>query len=145
MGLLIALFWIVCGAYSAIVAGSKGHQSRTWFIGGLLLGPIALIASTGLPDLELRRLLRQSTRNEDNRWMPPSASRSESKSRIGFFSEEEWKEILKLVRESGSDPSLISIEKSYLTSSNTAIVCATDRSQVIEIAKNELGGWSIQR
>lgn len=77
--------------------------------------------------------------------MPPSASRSESKSRIGFFSEEEWKEILKLVRESGSDPSLISIEKSYLTSSNTAIVCATDRSQVIEIAKNELGGWSIQR
>jgi len=145
MGLLIALFWIVCGAYSAIVAGSKGHQSITWFIGGLLLGPIALIASTGLPDLELRRLLRQSTRNEANRWIPPSASRSETKSRVGFFSEEEWKEILKLVRESGSDPSLVSIKKSYFTSSNTAIVCATDRSQVVEIAKNELGEWNIQR
>ena len=61
------------------------------------------------------------------------------------ITEEEWKEILKLVRESGSDPSLVSIKKSYFTSSNTAIVCATDRSQVVEIAKNELGEWNIQR
>jgi len=145
MGVLIAMFWIVCGAYSATVAGSKGHQSITWFIGGLLLGPIALIASTGLPDLELRRLLRQSSRDEDNRWITPQPVRSESKPRIGFFSEEEWKEILKLVRESGSDPALTSIEKSYLTSPATAIVCDKNRSQVIEIAKNELGEWKIKR
>jgi hypothetical protein len=77
--------------------------------------------------------------------MPPQPARSVSKPRIGFFSDEEWKEILKLVRESGSDPSLVSAEKSYLTSSNTAIVCATDRSQLIEVAKNELGEWNIQR
>jgi len=145
MGLLIALFWIVCGASSAVVAGSKGHQTITWFIGGLLLGPIALIASTGLPDLELRRLLRQSTRNEENRWTPPQPVRSESKPRIVFFTEEEWKEILKLVRESGSDPALTSIERSYLTSSDTAIVCDQNRSQVIEIVKNELGEWNIKR
>jgi hypothetical protein len=144
MGLLIALFWIVCGTSSAVVAGSKGHQTITWFIGGLLLGPIALIASTGLPDLELRRLLRQSTRYEENRWTPPQPVRSESNSRIGFFSEEEWEEILKLVRESGSDPALTSIERSYLTSSDTAIVCDKNRSQVIEIVKNKLGQWNIK-
>ena len=144
MVFLIVLFWIACGAYSATVAGSKRHQPITWFVGGLLLGPIALIAATGLPDLELRRLLSQPSRDEDNRSKTPQTIRSEPKRRLGFFSEAEWMEILKLVRETGSDPALASIEKSYLTSPATAIVCDKNRSQLIEIAKNELGEWKVK-
>lgn len=143
MGVLIFCSWIVCGAYSAIVAGSKGHQSITWFIGGLLLGPFALIAAIGLPDLELRRLLRQFSKDDSNRWTTPPPVQSESKPRIGFFSEDEWKEILKLVRESGSDPAHASIQKSYLSSPTTAIVCDDNRSPMVEIAKNGLGEWKI--
>jgi hypothetical protein len=145
MAVLIALFWIACGAYSATVAGSKRHQPIPWLVGGLLLGPIALSAATGLPDLELRRLLSQPSRDEDNRSITPQTVRSEPKPRLGFFSEAEWKEILKLVGESGSDPALVSIEKSYFTSQVTAIVCDKNKSQLIEIAKNELGIWKVKR
>lgn len=41
-----------------MLARAKGHEEVHWFLGGLLLGPLALLASIGLPDLKLRRYLR---------------------------------------------------------------------------------------
>ena len=49
---------VVCACYTSAVAESKGHDSAAWFCGGLLLGPLALLASVGLPDLKLRKYLR---------------------------------------------------------------------------------------
>ena len=56
--LLLLLVGVACAAYSGQVAASKGHDAGPWALGGLLLGPLALLASLGLPDLKLRRYLR---------------------------------------------------------------------------------------
>lgn len=56
--LLVLLFAVVFAFLTSCVADSKGHDRSDWFFGGLLLGPLALLASVGLPDLKLRRYLR---------------------------------------------------------------------------------------
>ena len=59
MEALILLFiGLVCAGYACFVASSKGHDAGNWALGGLLLGPFALLASLGLPDLKTRRYLR---------------------------------------------------------------------------------------
>ena len=52
MGFLIGFFlvWIPCGFYAAVVAGDKGHGGFAWFFGGLIFGPMALVAAAGLGD-----------------------------------------------------------------------------------------------
>ena len=55
---LLLLLGLVCAAYTGAVANSKGHAEGPWFLGGLLLGPLALLAAVGLPDLKLRKYLR---------------------------------------------------------------------------------------
>ena len=50
--------WIPCGIYTAVVAGEKGHVGINWFFGGLVFGPIALIAAVGLGDNKLRNSVR---------------------------------------------------------------------------------------
>ena len=54
--LLIALS-LLFASFSWTVAQSKGHEAGWWFFGGLLFGPLALLASIGLPDLKLRRAI----------------------------------------------------------------------------------------
>jgi hypothetical protein len=56
--LLLPLLWVACAAYSGQVASSKGHDAVPWALGGFLLGPLALLAAVGLPDLKLRKYLR---------------------------------------------------------------------------------------
>ncbi len=56
--LLLPLLWVACAAYSGQVASSKGHDPVPWALGGFLLGPLALLAAVGLPDLKLRKYLR---------------------------------------------------------------------------------------
>ena len=60
MGFLIGFFlvWIPCGFYAAVVAGDKGHGGFAWFFGGLIFGPMALVAAAGLGDRKLRRYQR---------------------------------------------------------------------------------------
>ena len=62
MGFFVALFfiWIPCGFYTSAVAWEKGHSGKSWFLGGLVFGPIALIAAAGLPDKELRNALSKN-------------------------------------------------------------------------------------
>ena len=40
----LALVWIGCAVVTALIAAWKGRNTTRWLIGGLLFGPIALIA-----------------------------------------------------------------------------------------------------
>ena len=59
--MIFVVIWILCGVFSATIAGGKGHGGCSWFIGGFLFGPLALIATLGLRDRkrdwDARRLL----------------------------------------------------------------------------------------
>ena len=52
------LIWLPCGFFAAATAEDKGHGGLAWFFGGLVFGPIALIACAGLGDRKLRRYQR---------------------------------------------------------------------------------------
>ena len=60
MGFLFTLLfiWLPCAFYASHVAADKGHGKTgwwtEWFWGGLLFGPIALIAAAGLGDKNQR-------------------------------------------------------------------------------------------
>ncbi len=56
--LVLLLIPPLCACYTSAVASSKGHDAFPWAMGGLILGPLALIASLGLPDLKTRKYLR---------------------------------------------------------------------------------------
>lgn len=48
------------GVFTGRIAELKGYSANGgWAVAGLLLGPIALIAAAGLPDLTTRKLLRE--------------------------------------------------------------------------------------
>ena len=55
---LIIILWIPCGFYAGVIAASKDHNWLPWIFGGLLFGPVALIATAGLPDRKLTRYIR---------------------------------------------------------------------------------------
>ena len=61
---LLIVLSLLFASFSWTVAQSKGHEAGWWFFGGLLFGPLALLASIGLPDLKLRRAI--------NDLLPPS-------------------------------------------------------------------------
>lgn len=50
---------VICAFYCYAVAENKGHQSMSWFFGGLCFGPIALVAAIGLGDLVAQRMLQR--------------------------------------------------------------------------------------
>ncbi len=56
--LALLLIGLACASYTGSVASAKGHDVGPWALGGFLLGPFALLASLGLPDLKSRRYLR---------------------------------------------------------------------------------------
>ena len=55
---LVLMLWIPCGIYAGVIASSKDHNWFPWIVGGVLFGPVALIATTGLPDRKLTRYIR---------------------------------------------------------------------------------------
>ena len=67
MFVVVLLFiWIPCGLFAASVASSKAHDGVSWFFGGLLFGPIALIAAAGLGDRKLLQSLRRLAQTQDS-------------------------------------------------------------------------------
>ena len=56
---LLALALIPNALLTMFIAISKGH-SLWWLLWGLLLGPLALLAAVGLPDLVLRDYTRRA-------------------------------------------------------------------------------------
>jgi hypothetical protein len=43
MSFAVIVFWLLCGAASAMVANSKGRDAFGWFLIGALFGPIGLV------------------------------------------------------------------------------------------------------
>ena len=60
---LIGFFfiWIPIVFFTTTIANSKDYNGLLWFIGGFLLGPIALISIAGMPDKKLKKYLRVIT------------------------------------------------------------------------------------
>ena len=56
--LLVLVFVIACGLLAMAVADDKGHSGFNWFLVGLFLGPVGLLAAAGLGDRKLRRYQR---------------------------------------------------------------------------------------
>ena len=50
--------WLPCAVFSGVVAEDKGHNGIAWFWGGLLFGPVGLLAIAALSDRTQRRYLR---------------------------------------------------------------------------------------
>lgn len=55
---LVFVMWTPCGVYAGVIAASKNHNWFPWSLGGFLFGPVALIATAGLPDRKLQRYVR---------------------------------------------------------------------------------------
>ena len=66
MGFLLALLflWIPCAIFCGTIAEDKGHSGIAWFWGGLLFGPIGLLAVAALSDRKLRRYIRLMAENQ---------------------------------------------------------------------------------
>lgn len=46
----LVVSWFACAAFCAHVASEKDRCGFCWFVWGALFGPLALIATVGLPD-----------------------------------------------------------------------------------------------
>ena len=66
MGFFVALLflWIPCAIFCGTIAEDKGHSGIAWFWGGLLFGPIGLLAVVALSDRKLRRYIRMMAENQ---------------------------------------------------------------------------------
>ena len=49
-----------CSVWAEEIAKLKGHNSKQWLVLGIVFGPIALLALAAYPDLEDRKLQRDS-------------------------------------------------------------------------------------
>lgn len=57
--LLVALvFGVISAFFCGHLATSKGLDSGSWFVVGLLFGPLGLLAAAGMPDRMMRQYLR---------------------------------------------------------------------------------------
>lgn len=50
MSMYVLIAWIACGVFASHVASEKDRCGVCWFFWGVLFGPMALIATVGLPD-----------------------------------------------------------------------------------------------
>lgn len=50
MSMFALIAWFGCGAIASHVASEKNRCGVCWFIWGVVLGPMALLATVGLPD-----------------------------------------------------------------------------------------------
>ena len=76
---LILMLWFPCGIYAGVIASSKDHNWFPWIVGGVLFGPVALIATAGLPDRKLTRYIRLITgENHESSEEIDSATRAKS-------------------------------------------------------------------
>lgn len=45
----VLITWLACGLFAGYVASEKNRCGICWFFWGVLFGPVALLASVGLP------------------------------------------------------------------------------------------------
>jgi len=80
---MLIIFWILCGFFASVVAGNKGYNGLLWWLGGYLLGPLALLATLGLSDKNAQtkqdELLEETRRH--NEWMRRKMNEAEEERR----------------------------------------------------------------
>lgn len=89
---MLIFFWILCGLFASSIAGGKGHNGCMWFLGGILFGPLALLAAVGLNDIKSQRTqdeLLEETRRQ-NEWLRRRV-RDEEEGRRYLEAERYWK------------------------------------------------------
>ena len=122
---VVLILGVFSGFLSSTVASDKGHDGTAWFLVGLLLGPLGLIASAGLSDRKLRRYLRQIGEKQDA--IKPYQSRekeSENKS-VGSFlipkeanEEEVFEKLAELLEKKNYSGVIENIDKTKLNCNN---------------------------
>ena len=75
---LVFFLWIPCGIYAGVIAASKDHNWLPWIFGGFLFGPVALIATAGLPDRKLARYIRLLSEDKNDLEASDSLTRQQS-------------------------------------------------------------------
>ena len=50
---VVLVLGVFSGFLASTLASDKGHDGTLWFLAGLLLGPLGLIAAAGLSDRKL--------------------------------------------------------------------------------------------
>ena len=55
---LFLVLWVPCAVFCGTISEDKGHNGISWFWGGLLFGPVGLLAVAALSDRKQRRYLR---------------------------------------------------------------------------------------
>jgi hypothetical protein len=85
---MLIFFWILCGLFASSIAGGKGHNGCMWFLGGILFGPLALLAAVGLNNIKSQRTqedLLEETRRQ-NAWLRRKTREAEEERR--YYEEE---------------------------------------------------------
>ena len=75
---LVFFLLIPCGIYAGVIAASKDHNWLPWIFGGFLFGPVALIATAGLPDRKLARYIRLLSEDKNDLEASDSLTRQQS-------------------------------------------------------------------
>lgn len=61
----------------------------------------------------------------------------------GPFDESEWHQILLIVQDAGIDESSAQAEQSYMTSSDSAVICDKNKRVIAEIRQMSTGKWKV--
>ncbi len=64
----VLFFFLLCGVFSAMLAGSKGRSALGWFVAGVLFGPFGLLVGL-MPVLERKQI----TEGEAHSPAPPAS------------------------------------------------------------------------
>jgi hypothetical protein len=62
--IILVLFWLVCAGLSAYIAGEKGRDGGSWFVAGLFLGILAILALIAIPDEPEEEVAKQKQEKE---------------------------------------------------------------------------------
>lgn len=65
--LWIVISWIAAIAFTGGIAEAKGYNSGGWFVAAIFLGPVAFIAACGMPDKEMKSMLKTAYNLEEKK------------------------------------------------------------------------------
>ena len=92
---------------------------------------------------------RKQEVNDNRESIQPRISQKPATSEIprmlGQFKESEWDQILQLADDAGIDKREAVAKQSYMTSSNTAVICDKNKMILAEILRTSTGEWKINQ
>ena len=83
LGAAIIVVWLVCAGLSGWIAGRRNRDDGLWAVGGLFLGPIALIAILLMPKQTKERPLTPLWAELEKREREEHRAEAERRARLG--------------------------------------------------------------